>query len=438
MGSVWIAEHLTLQSHVAVKFISAAHARDEAVLTRFSREAATAAQMRHPHVVQIFDHGVTPDGAPYMVMELLDGENLGDRLIRLGALGLLETSRIVSQTCKALSKAHLAGLIHRDIKPDNIFITDLDGEPFVKVLDFGIAKRFDDRSSKSLTATGSMVGTPYYMSPEQAMSSKHVDHRCDLWSLSVVAYHCLTGNVPFDGETVGALFVAIDRAEFRPPSELRADVPISIDAWFARALNRKFDLRFASAKELAETFEAATRGEVRFELVGGNAPVHAVTSAGQPVATPDGVALPPTLTGTSVTSPGAGARSLRLAIIAATVLVLVGVLGLVALARRIKGGGESMIKETAGGGLIAPSVSETASSALAPLPPLGLDASTGPAAVRGTPSASPPSSGKRAETTVPPADTKKGKTGVDKTPPSGTTPTKTGSKTGKKETDYGF
>jgi serine/threonine-protein kinase len=275
MGCVWVAEHLTLRTHVAVKFVSAALARDGATVARFSREAAAVAQMRNPHVVQVFDHGVTTDGTPYIVMELLDGEDLASRVARRGRLGLDETARIVSQTSKALSKAHSLGLVHRDIKPDNIFLTDLEGEDFVKVLDFGIAKPVsgNELAAGSLTSTGALVGTPFYMSPEQAVSAKHVDMRSDLWSLAVVAYHCVTGRVPFEGETVVGLFLAIDKGVFTPPTKIAPEMPASMDAWFARALARDVNARFATAKELAETFEEATRGAaVRLECASGGRP----------------------------------------------------------------------------------------------------------------------------------------------------------------------
>src|SRR5262249_49452010 len=135
-------------------------------------------------------------------------------------------------------------------KPENMFLLDLDGEVFVKVLDFGIAKHLQDESRAfNTTNTGSMVGTPYYMSPEQLLSSKHVDFRSDLWSLAVVAYRMLTGKLPFRGETLGALCVGIEHGVFTPPSEHRAGMPRSVDAWFLRALDRNPLGRFGSAKE---------------------------------------------------------------------------------------------------------------------------------------------------------------------------------------------
>jgi hypothetical protein len=261
MASVWAAEHLTLHTQVAVKFVSLGLAGDASVLERFRREATTVAKMKNPHVVQVFDHGVTPEGSPYMVMELLEGEDLGGAILRLGSLPVPDVVRVVNQTSKALGKAHSLGLVHRDIKPENLFLTDLDGEIFVKVLDFGIAKETSARSeARSMTTTGSMIGTPYYMSPEQVLSAKLVSSGADLWSLAVVAYHALTGRVPFDAETVAGVFIAIERGVFDPPSVRNPALLPSLDAWFNRALSRDPSVRFASAKELAASFEEAAAG----------------------------------------------------------------------------------------------------------------------------------------------------------------------------------
>jgi serine/threonine-protein kinase len=174
-------------------------------------------------------------------------------LIEQRRLPLRRMIEVMVQVCAALSASHAQGVVHRDIKPDNLFLVDMDGEPFVKVLDFGIAKQ-TTAGATDMTATNSMIGTPYYMSPEQAFSSKSVDSRADLWALAVVLYQALTGVLPFDGETIGAICVAIDRAEFEPVSRRRPGLPAGLDGWFARALARKLDRRFASAREMSEAF----------------------------------------------------------------------------------------------------------------------------------------------------------------------------------------
>ncbi|HEU4536389.1 MAG TPA: serine/threonine-protein kinase, partial [Polyangiaceae bacterium] len=260
MGSVWVADHLRLGTQVAVKFLSPALAKEAGPIMRFQHEAMAAAHIKSPHVVQVFDQGVFDGESPYMVMELLEGEDLSRRLAREGPLPPALLARVVAQTCKALGRAHAAGVVHRDVKPDNIFLVDQDGEPFVKVLDFGIAKRTDAPTAMGLTDTGSMIGTPYYMSPEQMLDLKQVDFRADLWSLGVVAYHCLIGQVPFEGKTIGGLCVAIEKGIFVPPSRLRPGLSPAVDAWFLRALHRDPAERFASAREMGDAFVAAVEG----------------------------------------------------------------------------------------------------------------------------------------------------------------------------------
>jgi serine/threonine protein kinase len=263
MGSVWVAEHAGLGTQVAVKFMSPALAQNEGVIQRFRREATAAAHIKSPHVAQVFDHGVTADGVPYIVMELLEGEDLGMRIRRAGPLDAASVAEIVRQVAKALTRAHSVGIVHRDIKPDNIFLQEIDGDLHVKVLDFGIAKQ-PTEAGLGMTSTGAMVGTPLYMSPEQLLSSKHVDFRSDLWSLGVVAYRALTGVPPFNGETLGALSVVVHAGTFSPPSVHRADISAAIDAWFARALKREPAERFGSAKEMADELERAVSGRASF------------------------------------------------------------------------------------------------------------------------------------------------------------------------------
>ncbi|HLM74061.1 MAG TPA: protein kinase [Polyangiaceae bacterium] len=250
MGCVWVADHLTLQTEVAVKFISSELVKDEQALKRFTSEATASAQIKSPHVVQVFDHGVWSD-LPYIVMELLVGEDLEGRIARGGPLSLEETALIVKQSAKALSQAHTLGIVHRDIKPANVFLTSPDGEVFVKLLDFGIAKRLTGENYAK-TATGALIGTPYYMSPEQVMDDREIDFRADLWALAVVAYESLTGKLPFDGASLGAICVAINACQYKPVSSLARSLPPDIDRWFAKAFARNPEERFRSAKEFAD------------------------------------------------------------------------------------------------------------------------------------------------------------------------------------------
>ena len=252
MGAVFQAEHLTLRSSVAIKLIDPEIATNAEALQRFLREAQSAASLRSPHVVQILDHGVD-NGTPYIAMEMLDGESLADRLTRVRCLSPAETARVITHIARAIGRAHEAGIVHRDLKPDNVFLVRNDDEEIAKVLDFGIAKStlhgFTNSASGG-TRTGTLLGTPYYMSPEQAEGSKTVDARSDIWALGVIAYECLLGRRPFDEEALGALLLAICVRPLPVPSHA-GPVPPGFDAWFARACERYLDLRFQSAKEAA-------------------------------------------------------------------------------------------------------------------------------------------------------------------------------------------
>src|SRR6185295_17756329 len=208
----WRAEHATLLAPVAIKLIDpelldrvvGTDLRD--VLSRFQREAQAAAALRSPHVVQILDHGVEGDCA-YMAMELLEGETLSQRLKRVGTLPHAQTARIITHIGRAVTKAHEAGIVHRDLKPENVFIVKNDDEEIAKVLDFGIAKLTRDPLGVGglATQTGHIVGTPCYMSPEQAQGTKTIDWRTDLWAMAVIAFECVCGKRPFQSEAVGDL-----------------------------------------------------------------------------------------------------------------------------------------------------------------------------------------------------------------------------------------
>jgi serine/threonine-protein kinase len=266
MGSVWEGVHEHLGTRVAVKFIDSEHAGSDDVRQRFVNEARAAARLRSKHVVQIYDQGVGDDGRPYIVMEFLAGEPLDHRLERQGRLTPDETTRIVLHVCRALAKAHESGIVHRDLKPENIFLVhdDEDVTDIAKVVDFGIAKFTDPTSSgSSSTRTGAVLGTPQYMSPEQARGLRSVDHRTDLWALGVIVYHALTGALPFKGEAVGDLLVNICTAEPPPPSSI-APVPPGFDAWARRALAREPKDRFQSVAELYDALAEVCGVSQRF------------------------------------------------------------------------------------------------------------------------------------------------------------------------------
>jgi serine/threonine-protein kinase len=259
MGSVWRAEHVQLKSPVAVKLIDPSIANNAEALARFMREAQSAAALRSPHVVQILDHGAD-HGVPYIAMELLDGESLATRLDRVRTLSPPETASILTQVARAISKAHEAGIVHRDLKPDNVFIVKNDDEEVAKVLDFGIAKNSGVAlGPSSSTRSGALLGTPYYMSPEQAEGTRMVDFRTDIWAFGVIAFECMLGRRPFESEAFGGLLLAICTRPLPIPSAF-GPVPAGFDEWFARTCAREPDRRFGSAREAASDLKRLCTG----------------------------------------------------------------------------------------------------------------------------------------------------------------------------------
>jgi serine/threonine-protein kinase len=253
MGAVWLARHVELGARrVAVKFLLNDRSLDS--LERFRREALLASQIQTRHVVTVLDFG-EHEGAPYLVMEHLAGQDLRALLQQRFRLDSELAVAILDQTAHGLQKAHEAGLVHRDIKPENIFLTqDEDGGLLVKILDFGIAKSV---RADSATATGVMIGTVYYMSPEQFQGLKEVDHRTDLWALACVGYEMLVGARVFGGESFLMIGMQILGQERPVPSRMVAGLPSEVDAWLARALHPSLDKRFGSARELSAGFASA-------------------------------------------------------------------------------------------------------------------------------------------------------------------------------------
>ncbi len=257
MGTVWEARHLSLETQIAIKFLNPDLSRRHDVLARFAREATSAARISSPHVVSILDSGFTDDGRGFIAMELLRGEDLGRRLARLGTLTLSETARLVAQVSRGLAKAHAVGVVHRDLKPENIFVLDEDDTFTVKILDFGIAKSIGPEAATHKTDTGQLLGTPLYMSPEQALG-RPIDNRSDLYSLAVVAYRCLAGRPPFTHDAVGELIVAVSTHATPPPSEFNPDLSAEVDAWFVAALAKDPSARCCQkAGEVADSFARA-------------------------------------------------------------------------------------------------------------------------------------------------------------------------------------
>jgi serine/threonine-protein kinase len=264
MGSVWRAEHLGLSAPVAVKLLHQhAFASNAESLNRFHREARAAAAIRSPHVVQILDHGIDATlGTPFIVMELMEGESLAQRLARVGRIEPVEAAHIFTHVARALSRAHEAGIVHRDLKPDNVFLVRNEDEVVAKVLDFGIAKaQPHGLDVATVTRTGAVMGTAYYMSPEQISGQKSVDLRSDLWALGVMACECLTGSRPFNADTLGGLTLRICIDPIPAPSSFSI-VPAGFDSWFGRCVNRDPTQRYQSARDAAEALRRVCVGQV--------------------------------------------------------------------------------------------------------------------------------------------------------------------------------
>lgn len=253
MGTVWRALDELLERPVAVKFMDPSIAADDVLRERFAREAKAAARLRTPHVVQIYDYGIQ-DLLPYMVMELLEGEDLHARLKRQAPLALGEAGWMVSEIAKGLQSAHEAGVVHRDLKPQNVFLSRQGSETVVKILDFGVAKLRSAGFEGFRTEVGTVLGSPNYMSPEQARGRTEIDHRADLWSLAVITFRAVTGKMAFPGEIAGAVLIKICADPIPIPSRVRPGLPPWVDEFFARALQRDPNERFQTAAELAETF----------------------------------------------------------------------------------------------------------------------------------------------------------------------------------------
>jgi len=255
MGSVWIERHRDLDVDVTIKFMGPSLIASADARMRFEREARVAARLDSQHVVHVQDYGVEDD-TPYLVMELLKGESLAQRLARDGTLSLPAATPILHQMCKALRTAHEAGLVHRDLKPGNVFLARKDEEEVVKILDFGIAKAADLGDAQASTESGVLMGSVHYMSPEQIRSSRAVDHRSDLWSIGVILYRTLGGRLPFPGDKMGDVLVRVCTEPFSALSTLLPDLPTGIDGFFLRALERDPDRRFQSATEMSAAFGA--------------------------------------------------------------------------------------------------------------------------------------------------------------------------------------
>ncbi len=258
MGQVYVATHQLTDRKVALKILHKEFANNTEILARLKREAKASAIVGHPNVVEIIDAGTDQYGAPYIAMELLNGEELDKLLERKGPLPVPLAAYIVSEVLDTLQAAHNKGVIHRDLKPENIFLhwNRKAKYPQVKILDFGISKFLSmEGKDLSLTRTGTVMGTPYYMSVEQAMGQKDIDHRTDLYSVGVILYQLLTNHVPYEDTNYNRVLIQIVTGSFPPPSEFRSDIPAELEEVILKSMAKNRDDRFASADEFRRALE---------------------------------------------------------------------------------------------------------------------------------------------------------------------------------------
>jgi len=287
MGSVYEAEHVRLGTHVAIKVLHTDLARRAGIAERFLQEARVSAQIRSPHVVQVTDVDRTPDGVAYLVMELLQGEPLAGLMKRERKLAVPTACEYVTQILQALEAAHALGVIHRDLKPDNVFVTFQGGKPVLKLIDFGIAKLKTAQAgqTKNLTVAGMLMGTPEYMAPEQAYSADKVDVRADLYAVGVMLYEMLSGQPPAEADDPRVLILKVERGEVTPLVQAAPGIEPQLAGFVHRAMAPRPELRFANATEMRLALEDVLRGrrpgtaKLAVAGGGGTAPIAAPIAA---------------------------------------------------------------------------------------------------------------------------------------------------------------
>jgi len=273
MGSVYEARHQVIGRACAVKLLHAEFAHDAQAVQRFVREARAAAAIGHRGIVDVYDVGVSPQGRPYLVMELLRGESLGARLHGGHKLEPAAAAEILVQVLDALAHAHRAGIVHRDLKPDNLYLVpERGGAESAKILDFGISRmQRPDVPDEALTRSGMVLGTPHYMAPEQAAGASDVDHRIDLYAAGVILYRCLTGRLPFAGDNYNQLIMRIATTPFPKAREVEPSIPAELEAVILRATERDRERRYPDAdamlRALLEFVPPKARSRLGFDTV---------------------------------------------------------------------------------------------------------------------------------------------------------------------------
>ncbi len=339
MGVVVQAMHIQLRQRVALKFLLPLAYEASGSVARFLREARSAAQIRSEHVARVTDVGTLENGAPYLVMELLEGTDLSDALKRRGrGFEIDDAVEYVLQACEAIAEAHALGIVHRDLKPANLFLSERpDGSPLVKVLDFGISKVAEGGSVPVLTTREVMMGSPRYMSPEQMQSARDVDRRTDIWALGTILHELVAGTPPFDSDSMAGLCARI--ATEPPPRlrKLRGDAPVVLEAVILRCLEKNRDNRIGSVAELASQLRpvAPARAQLSIDRIlrlGDGREPRRPTPAPMPI---QAVTPPTAITGGSFggTTPGRSRRGISIGVVLGSIIALLLGIGVVLVAR---------------------------------------------------------------------------------------------------------
>jgi hypothetical protein len=391
MGAVYEIEHELTKHRRALKMLHAAMANIPGVVERFLREASAAGRVGNPHIVETFDAGTLEGGEPYIVMEMLKGCPLTDK-IGQGPMSVSEVVDLIGQACDGVQAAHDAGIVHRDLKPDNLFVTEQDGRPFVKILDFGISK-FDPGKTggMALTQEGAALGTPYYMSPEQIRGETSLDARADVYALGVILYECFAAQRPFDADSLTHLAVLIHTGQAKPLLEHRPDLPPGITEVVSRAMATDRNNRIQSAQDLKT--ELAKFGAIAFRSTQAAMPPAEPVLPTPPMSAMGAPGLATSAAGVSVAQARSqvtqatqkGQKNVILAGFAA--LAVVGVVGAVL----VRGGGQPAPDASSSLPATKPVDPPRAASPAPPPQPAPEPIATAPAPSASAPAATPPS-----------------------------------------------
>ncbi|WP_437963076.1 serine/threonine-protein kinase [Sorangium sp. So ce260] len=388
MGVVLAARNEDLDQKVAIKILRQDALTNQEAVARFLREARTAARLQGEHVARVFDVGTTESGVPFMVMEFLSGLDLQQVIETHGPLPIQDAVDYVLQALEAVAEAHAAGVVHRDIKPSNLFLAEhADGTRHIKVLDFGISKGqgLDSPAEPGLTSTKQVMGSPGYMSPEQMMAPRTVDGRADVWSFGVLLYTLVTGEQPFQGETVAAVMANILHQPVPRLRDKRSDAPAMLERIVARCLERDVSARYANVGKLAQALEPLGSSFAKLSTSRIQSAIGAASPAGQTLLNSRAAEDSERLSGASWTHTGFRRRSRRKLLVAAGVGALLAV---------VTGAGVWLV----GGVRVAPEAPSSAaageperpgSGALGPGSPAAAPGSAAPAAAPGSAAAPP-------------------------------------------------